>query len=233
MPDIVAYLGHQVHLARALEMATLRRWLGDDLGGNLILDVAGGDGYWAGQLEKNGARAVCLDLDPKRLDRGNKLNRRPMLVRGDALRLPFVAGSFDSIISVCAIEHFTDGGAALAEMARVLKKGGRLLLSADALTSGAKWPQLLAAHKRRYYVETTYDHDTLGQMLLRNGFEPVRRHYLFRSDAMQRLYLTLSKARWSWNLAAPLIPLIRLADGRDEGSAGAIVVMEGRRGTHA
>src|SRR5947208_16155433 len=65
--DAVALAGHEVHVCRYREARTLLRWLGPEDGADLarlrILDVAGGDGYWAGQARKRGARAVALDLD--------------------------------------------------------------------------------------------------------------------------------------------------------------------------
>ena len=64
--DAVALAGHEVHVCRYREARTLLRWLGQDedqdLRGLRVLDVAGGDGYWAGQTRKRGARAVALDL---------------------------------------------------------------------------------------------------------------------------------------------------------------------------
>ena len=55
MEDAIAYVGHQVHFCRYREAGTLLRWLGDDLTGLRVLDVAGGDGYWAAQARKRGA----------------------------------------------------------------------------------------------------------------------------------------------------------------------------------
>ncbi|MFD0774158.1 SAM-dependent methyltransferase, partial [Streptomonospora algeriensis] len=55
MPDVVAFAGHQVHVCRYREASTLLRWLGSDLRGQTVLDVAGGDGYWAGRARRRGA----------------------------------------------------------------------------------------------------------------------------------------------------------------------------------
>ena len=43
----IAFAGHQIHFCRYREAGALLRWLGDDLRGQRVLDVAGGDGYWA------------------------------------------------------------------------------------------------------------------------------------------------------------------------------------------
>src|SRR5215470_17828338 len=45
--DAVAVAGHEVHVCRYREARTLLRWLGEDLRGLRVLDVAAGDGYWA------------------------------------------------------------------------------------------------------------------------------------------------------------------------------------------
>jgi hypothetical protein len=45
--DAVAAAGHEVHVCRYREARTLLRWLGDDLRGLRVLDVAAGDGYWS------------------------------------------------------------------------------------------------------------------------------------------------------------------------------------------
>src|SRR5580704_16189774 len=148
--DAVAFAGHEVHVCRYREAHGLLRWLGDDLRGLRVLDVAGGDGYWAGQARGRGAWAVALDLDAGKLRRGSQLKNPPGLVRGDALKLPFADGSFDRVMSICAIEHFDDGDRALDEMARVLAPGGELVMSADALTLSERWPRLLRAHCDRY-----------------------------------------------------------------------------------
>src|SRR5256885_14523650 len=72
MADAVALAGHEVHVCRYREARTLLRWLGEDLDGLRVLDVAGGDGYWAGRARRRGARA-----GPLRPARGQPRDRRP------------------------------------------------------------------------------------------------------------------------------------------------------------
>jgi len=135
--DAVALAGHEVHVCRYREARTLLRWLGEDQDGDLrglrVLDVAGGDGYWAGQARKRGARAVALDLATSKLHYGRGLAHAPALIKGDALQLPFADASFDRVMSICAIEHFDDGEKALDEMTRVLAPGGDLVMLAEPL----------------------------------------------------------------------------------------------------
>jgi SAM-dependent methyltransferase len=239
--DAVGFAGHEVHVCRYREARTLLRWLGPDLRGLRVLDVAGGDGYWAAQARKRGAYAVALDLDSGKLARGAQLGMAPALVRADALKLPFADGSFDRVMSICAIEHFDDGAQALNEMARVLAPRGELVMSADALTLAKRWPGLYAKHCERYHVQRTYSHEQLGELLNARGLRVEDHAYQFRSPWAQRMYLSLSAygGKFGFNVAAPALPLVAASDrsatgssadeAADEAAGGAIVLVHARR----
>jgi ubiquinone/menaquinone biosynthesis C-methylase UbiE len=231
LADAVAFAGHQVHVCRYREAGALLRWLGGDLRGMRVLDVAGGDGYWAGQARRRGAEAVSIDLARAKMLRGRALTGAPALVEGDALRLPFADGSFDRVMSICAIEHFDDGGSALDEMARVLRPGGELVMSADALTRAGQWPELYRAHCARYQVKRTYTHETLTRLLGARGLEVMEHTYQFRATWSERLYLSLSAhgGRVGFNAAAALIPLVAASDRRADQERGSIVLLRARR----
>lgn len=230
LADAVAFAGHQVHVCRYREAGTLLRWLGHDLRGMAVLDVAGGDGYWAGRARRRGARAVSVDLSQAKMTFGRGLAGAPALVAADALRLPFANGAFDRVMSICAIEHFDDGGRALDEMARVLRPGGELVMSADALTRAARWPRLYAAHAARYHVKRTYPLETLARMLQDRGLEVLEHTYQFRARWSERLYLGLSArgGRATFNAAAALIPFVALSDRLARGEKGSIVLVRAR-----
>ncbi|QBI55786.1 class I SAM-dependent methyltransferase [Streptomonospora litoralis] len=231
MPDVVAFAGHQVHVCRYREANTLLRWLGPDLRGQTVLDVAGGDGYWAGQARRRGADALSVDLARSKMLRGATLRHAPALVEGDALRLPLLDASVDKVLSICAIEHFDDGPAALGEMARVLKPGGELVMSADCLSRRERWPHLFAAHSRRYHVKQTYTHESLTSALDAHGLDVLEHTYQFRGALAERTYLSVSAhgGRVGFNAAAPLAPLIALGDARSPNTRGSIVLIRARR----
>jgi SAM-dependent methyltransferase len=229
--DAVAFAGHELHVCRHREAGTLLRWLGQDLRGMRVLDVAGGDGYWAAQARKRGDQAVALDISAAKLRRGRRLTAPPALVRGNALELPFADASFDRVMSICAIEHFDDGARALGEMARVLAPGGELVMSADALTLAERWPRLYRAHCERYSVQRTYSHGQLTALLSARGLDVLTHQYQFRARWAQRMYLGLSAygGRAGFNAAAPAIPLVAAADRGARGNSGAIVLVRARR----
>jgi SAM-dependent methyltransferase len=229
--DAKAFVGHQVHVCRFREAGTLLRWMGEDLRGKRVLDVAGGDGYWAGQARKRGAYAVSIDLARGKMLYGRTLKHTPALIECDALTLPFADASFDALLSVCAIEHFDDGGTALEEMSRILKPGGELFMSADVLSRSRDWPKLRAAHCAKYHVQHTYTHESLSGLLTDRGMELVDYSYQFRSRATERLYLSLSAygGKFGFNAAAPLTPLVALADRRSPNDRGSIVLIRARK----
>lgn len=223
----IAYIGHEVHFVRYREAGTLLKWLGDDLRGKRVLDVAGGDGYWAGQARKRGASAVSIDLARAKMLRGRRLALAPALLEADALRLPFADASFDNVMSICAIEHFSDGPAALGEMARVLAPGGELVMSADALTRRSEWPGLYEAHCRRYAVQRTYDHQQLATLLAERGLELVEHTYQFRGRQAEHFYLAMSSVRGKAapNAAVLAAPLVAARDKTSPNDRGSVVLV--------
>jgi ubiquinone/menaquinone biosynthesis C-methylase UbiE len=224
----VGYIGHKVHVVRRRESAWLLDALGD-VRDRTIVDIAGGDGYWAAELAKRGAYTVALDLAEAKLHRGRTLPEPPGLVKGDALRLPFPDQSVDGTLSICAIEHFPDGKAALAEMARITRPGGSLALSADALCAEHRWPELSEGHRKAYHVVDTYDEAKLTELLEATGFEVQRTEYLFRETWAQGVYLRLHRWKYAPNALAPLGPLVALSDRRSSADQGAVLLVQARR----
>lgn len=99
--------------------------------GDRTLDLCCGTGDLA-LLLPEGAPAVGCDFTPAMLERaGEKAERkgRPLpRVAGDALRLPFRAGSFDRLVVAFGVRNLPDIGAAFREARRVLAPGGRLVV---------------------------------------------------------------------------------------------------------
>ncbi len=97
----------------------------------LALDVATGTGHTALALAPLVMTVLGLDLTAAMLAQAQKLAREKQVANtvwltGDAMALPFLDGTFDLVTCRRAFHHFPRPAAALAEMARVLKPGGRL-----------------------------------------------------------------------------------------------------------
>jgi len=89
----------------------------------LMLDVGSADGPSVSWLEPHGKR-IMLDIDPRGLGPGG--------VCGSAMALPFADETFDVACAFDVVEHCEPEALALQELTRVLKPGGRLLISVPA-----------------------------------------------------------------------------------------------------
>jgi len=96
--------------------------------GERVLDVGAGTGISTEELGRSGAYAVGVDLSVGMLQAGRGSGRSVPLVGGDALRLPFPDASFDAVTISYALRNVVDTGAALRELARVTRTGGRLVV---------------------------------------------------------------------------------------------------------
>jgi len=98
-----------------------------DLDGRVVADVGGGPGYFAREFRAAGARAVCLDTDTGELAGLGRPG--PGSAIGSALRLPLATGAVDVCFSSNVLEHVADREAMLAEMVRVTRPGGIIVVS--------------------------------------------------------------------------------------------------------
>jgi len=100
--------------------------------GTRVLEVGAGSGRDSVTLAEAGAAAVILDYSMVSLEvaRGvaERASQRALLVRADALRLPFKDGTFDVVFHQGLLEHFRDPMPLLCENVRVLKPCGLLLV---------------------------------------------------------------------------------------------------------
>jgi SAM-dependent methyltransferase len=102
--------------------------------GRLLLDVASGFGQDAVALARCGARVVAAEPSARmtswaRLVGAKQPGPLPHWVRGWSDALPFASGRFDAVICKGAIDHFDRPEQAIAEMARVARPGGRVVLA--------------------------------------------------------------------------------------------------------
>ena len=95
--------------------------------GDRVLDACCGTGDLAVAALKAGAREVVgLDFSPKMLERARAKHQLVTWLEGDMTATPFPNGEFDSATVGFGVRNVDDLSAGLAELARVLRPGGRL-----------------------------------------------------------------------------------------------------------
>jgi SAM-dependent methyltransferase len=112
--------------------------------GATMLDVGAAYGFAVAEATRQGWRAVGLDVSHAAALEARERTGADMVV-ADAHWLPFAADAFDAVTLWDVVEHLPDPHQAVAEVCRVLRPGGRLVLSTGdvgslvARLSGARW----------------------------------------------------------------------------------------------
>ncbi len=120
--------------------------LAGPVAGKRLLDVGCGDAALASEFARRGAVVTGLDADPAMVAAARRrielASTQMQLIQGRAEKLPFSDGTFDRVLAVTVLCFVCDAGRAVAEMARVLRPGGRLVIGELGYWS------LWAAHRR-------------------------------------------------------------------------------------
>jgi SAM-dependent methyltransferase len=113
---------------RALALLVEASGAGPD---DTVLDVACGPGLVVAAFGRVARHATGIDVTPAMLDRAREVTAglgNVTLDGGDVLALPYADGAFSVVVSRFAFHHFPDPRAVLAEMRRVCRPGGRVIV---------------------------------------------------------------------------------------------------------
>jgi demethylmenaquinone methyltransferase/2-methoxy-6-polyprenyl-1,4-benzoquinol methylase len=96
--------------------------------GERVLDIAAGTGTSSVALAKSGAEVIALDFSAGMVEEGRRRHPDLTFVQGDAMKLPFADGEFDAVTISFGLRNVQQPKVAIAEMRRVLKPGGRVVI---------------------------------------------------------------------------------------------------------
>jgi SAM-dependent methyltransferase len=214
--------------------------------GRRILDVASGFGQDAAALAGRGAWVVGAEPSARmaalaRLGSAQRAGPTPVWVRAWSDALPFRDASFDAVICKGAIDHFDRPAEAVAEMARVTRAGGRVVLAianfASLACRLARWRDALAevwlgrpVRRGRRHYDVPHDHFTRYELdLMREQAESA-----LELEVVEGISLGWGIAAWSRAVERAPAALARAAlGGLDRVAArapalAAVVVLAGR-----
>lgn len=158
--------------------------------GSSVLEVAPGPGYFAIELAKLGKYKITgLDISNTFVDiaRRNALEGGVQVdfQHGNVSQMPFQDGSFDLIVCRAAFKNFAEPVAALKEMRRVLRPGGKALIIdlrrdapkeaidgyVDKMKMGAINSVVTKLTFRLMLLKRAYTRDEFNQSISESGFE--------------------------------------------------------------
>jgi SAM-dependent methyltransferase len=140
----------------------------------IALDVGSGPGNVTASLARAagpGGLALGVDISEPMLARAVRAEAGPQtgFLRADAQRLPLRDNVVDAVVSIAALQLIPDPAAALAEMARVLRPGGRLAVMVPTAGRAARFWRVLP--NTGVYM---FGEDEIADILEENGFVSVR-----------------------------------------------------------
>jgi SAM-dependent methyltransferase len=168
-----------------------------------ILDAGCGTGSLMDQLrDRSEVEVTGIDVAPEALTFSRERGQS-QLVQGDLTALPFATARFDLILALEVVEHVEKDEIALAELCRVLKPGGTLLLSVPAYRFLWSSHDVALHHKRRYTAQCI--HTSLTKAGLDSTKVTYLLSFLFIPVALVRLFDRLT--RRSAPARAHLVPV--------------------------
>jgi SAM-dependent methyltransferase len=126
--DLAALRGEPSYVWRAGQerrLQMLAKWT--KLSNAVVLEAGAGVGMYASQIRRRYTEQVeCFDIELERM--AESRDELPHALVAAAENLPYAPYTFDTILSHEVLEHVDDDRAAVAEMVRVLKVGGRVAI---------------------------------------------------------------------------------------------------------
>lgn len=187
-----------VAIQRPTKYKFVRDFLGDNLG--VAADIGCGPGVFVRHMSARATYLMEIDIDHDSLERvqfRHRDLRNVGFAAASASTLPFTDECLETVLCLEVLEHLTDDGAALAEIYRVLRPDGRLILSVPVppgeINEDSAW-----GHKRE-----GYQLPEIKSLLVDSGFE-VRNFAFAEFKFSRRAAQAIRWWRQATRLPAPI-----------------------------
>lgn len=102
--------------------------------GDVVVDLGGGNGGVAARLAARVRRVIVVEPDGRLVRDGTRRHANVAFVVGDGRHLPLVDGAADHVLIIEVLHHVDDAQAVLSEAARVVRRGGTILVEETEFT---------------------------------------------------------------------------------------------------
>jgi SAM-dependent methyltransferase len=188
--NIASSIGLAQYLAIAAEVSA---WTGQ----GHLLDWGAGWGQTSLLLRAHGVRVVAYDVEDKGAATGLLREADVPYVVTPGPGLPFPDDAFDAVLNCGVLEHVDDERAALAELRRVLRPGGRLFTY--HLPNRHAYTEWLGRRLGRFHHERTYTRREAVHLFEREGFrvEACRAFHVLPRNVWGRVAARVPLAPWT------------------------------------
>ena len=171
--------------------------------GQKILDIPAGNGLLAARLRECHHEAVCADINREKSD---------YIFADLNERLPFANEEFDTCVCMEGIEHVLDPAALIAELCRITRPGGRIIISLPNIQNLFSRLTFFCAGYFYQFSPGMSRHLKPGEQIDRGHISPLsylQLRYLFQYSGAQLLRLDGDRWKKKW-LIPFLLPFIGL-----------------------
>ncbi|NMB48126.1 class I SAM-dependent methyltransferase [Candidatus Kuenenbacteria bacterium] len=164
-----------------------------------VLDIACGTGYGSKMLADGGAKSVSGgDIDEQTIELAREKYQQSNVSFGvmDGLKIVAPEKTFDAVVSLETIEHIQEAERFVAEIARVLKNEGQLILSTPNRRATKKLGIKNPFHVREFTQEEL-------EMILKNNFKEIKIYgqrplgqLNLKQKFLRKAYFLYTKIKW-------------------------------------
>lgn len=136
-----------------------------------MLDAGSGSGVYSFSLARKSEKIESVDIAPEKIKVANKINpfKNIHFQTGDLCSLRFKNSTFDFIVCSDVIEHIKDDKKAFSELARVLQKGGTMLITLPADSEKNR-----LSYKSYHHERVGYSEVLMKEICRKNGLQLLK-----------------------------------------------------------